>query len=295
MTSVAIAQHNEITQSIHQALSALDLASVVEGKRVAIKPNDTWASREDTSAVTQGDSLRAVIEAVKQHRPASITVTGGAGAAETDDVFRLSAMMDAIESQGVEFFDHNRPPFEEVQLRHGPQRSVQVNPRVREYERLIVLSQLKVHRMATVTLALKNIAMSFPAADYYGHPRGSRQHEHHFFQDLHAFIAAMAQAFPIDLAITVGHPAMVSTGPIAGYTVETGLTIASRDALAADVVGARILGFGVQAVRHLWEARRLGIGEAQISRMEFPLMRIEEAYERFTEQVYGRRLRYKTA
>jgi hypothetical protein len=24
---------------------------------------------------------------------------------------------------------------------------------------------------ATVTLALKNIAMSFPAADYYGHPR----------------------------------------------------------------------------------------------------------------------------
>ena len=52
----------------------------------------------------------------------------------------------------------------------GPQQSVMVNPRVLEYETLIALNQLKLHETATVTLALKNIAMSFPAADYYGHP-----------------------------------------------------------------------------------------------------------------------------
>jgi uncharacterized protein (DUF362 family) len=53
----------------------------------------------------------------------------------------------------------------------GPQTSVMVNPRVLEYDTLIALNQLKVHQTATVTLALKNIAMSYPAADYYGHPR----------------------------------------------------------------------------------------------------------------------------
>ena len=32
----------------------------------------------------------------------------------------------------------------------------------------------------------------------------------------------------------------------------------------ADVVGAKLLGFQVQAVRHLWEAGRLGVGETEI-------------------------------
>lgn len=49
---------------------------------------------------------------------------------------------------------------------------------------------------------------------------------------------------------------MIGTGPLGGHVVETGLVIASTDALAADVVGARLLGFQPQAVRHL-EAGRL--------------------------------------
>jgi len=58
-----------------------------------------------------------------------------------------------------------------------------------------------------------NIAISFPGADYYGHPRSTRKHENRFFDDMHSFIAAMAKRFAIDLAITVGHPAMIGTGP----------------------------------------------------------------------------------
>ena len=290
MTTVAISQNDNIEIAIREAAAALEFSNAIAGKHVAIKPNDTWASQEDTTAVTQADSLRAVIQLVKAEEPASITVTGGAGAAETDDVFRITGMMQVIEEEGVEFFDHNRPPFTEVALPHGSQPSVRVNPRLLEFESVIVLSQLKVHRSATVTLALKNIAMSFPAADYYGHPRGNEQHEHHFFDDLQAFIAGMAKAFPIDLAITVGHPAMVANGPIGGYAVETGLTIASRDALAADVVGASILGFQLEGVRHLWEAARLGVGDADIEAMEFPLLSLEEGYGCFTEKVYGRRL-----
>jgi len=53
----------------------------------------------------------------------------------------------------------------------------------------------------------------------------------------------MAKRFHIDLAITVGHPAMIATGPTGGIPIETGLVIASLDAIAADCVGARLLGF----------------------------------------------------
>src|SRR5205823_910633 len=164
---------------------------------------------------------------------------------ETEDVFRTAGLMDVVEQEGATFFDHNRPPFTKVELEYapaddvaGPQRSVMVNPRVLDYEVLVSLAQLKLHETATVTLSLKNVAMSFPAADYYGHPRSTKKHENHFFADMHSFIAAMAKSFPIHLAVIAGHPAMIGTGPLGGHAVETGLVIAGPDAVAGDVGGA---------------------------------------------------------
>jgi uncharacterized protein (DUF362 family) len=303
MTMVAITKDREdIGRAIAAALAHLPLEERVRGKLVAVKPNETWASADDISGVTQADTLRAVLQEVKRFGPRDLVVTGGAGAAETDEVFRHSGMMQVVEEEGAIFFDHNRPPFVEVELDYaperdveGPQKAVMVNPRVLEYETLIAVNQLKLHRTATVTLALKNIAMSYPAADYYGHPRSTKQHENWFFEDMHSFIAAMARRFPIDLAITVGHPAMIATGPLGGHAVETGLVIASSDAVAADVVGAKLLGFNVQAVRHLWEVQRLGLGETDTDRMEFPALGLEEAIQAFTEAAYGERLTFESA
>lgn len=301
MTIVALTADQDIAHSIDEALGRLDL-DFLRGKRVAVKPNETWASKEDCTGVTQPDTLRAVLRHVKHHAPREIIVTGGAGSAETDEVFRIAGLMQVVEEEGALFFDHNRGPFVSVDLDYGdnaevrgPQRSVMVNPRVLDYEALIAVNQLKLHETATVTLALKNIAMSFPAADYYGHPRSTQRHGNHFFEDMHSFIAAMAKRFPIDLAVTVGHPAMIATGPLGGHVVETGLTIASTDALAADVVGARLLGFTSQAVRHLWEAARLGIGESSLDRMEFRGLTLKEAIGIFTEAAYGQRLDFDHA
>jgi uncharacterized protein (DUF362 family) len=302
MASVVITQNAQIETAITEALGYIDLEPLIRGKCVAVKPNDTWASADDTSGVTQPDTLRAVLRHLTHYGPHELIVTGGTGAAETDDVFRLAGLMDVVAQEGATFFDHNRAPFVSVELAYqpsadvqGPQRAVMVNPRVLEYDTLVAVNQLKLHRTATVTLALKNIAMSYPAADYYGHPRSEQQHAHGFYADLHSFIAAMAQRFPIALAITVGHPAMIATGPLGGYAVETGLVIASPDAVAADVVGAQLLGFNVQAVRHLWEAGRLGLGETDIEKMAFPGLGLREAIAAFTEAAYGKRLTFESA
>lgn len=303
MAAVILTQDlDAIGRAIVQALDHIPLERLVRGKVVAVKPNETWASADDTTGVTQPDTLHAVLQAVRKLEPRQLVVTGGAGAADTADVFRYAGLLEVVEASGAEFVDHNQAPFVRVDLEYsptrevaGPQTAVMVNPRVLEYETLIAVNQLKLHETATVTLALKNIAMSYPAADYYGHPRSSRKHDNCFFDDMHSFIAAMAKRFSIDLAITVGHPAMVATGPLGGHAVETGLVIASTDALAADVVGARILGFQLQGVRHLWEAARLKIGESDLSRMRFPAMSLDEAIGNFTERVYGERLSFEHA
>lgn len=294
---ISIAHDDRIEAALEDALSRLDLDAAVRGKLVAVKPNETWATKDDATGVTQPDTLRAVIRHLKQFGPRHIVVTGGAGAAETEDVMRHSGMLDVVKDEGVELFDHNRPPFVSVDLTYapdrdvdGPQESVMVNPRVLEYEFLVSLAQIKMHETATVTLALKNIAMSYPAADYYGHPRKTREHDNAFFDDMHSFIAAMARRFPIDLAILAGHPAMIGTGPLGGHSVETGVVVASTDALAADVAGARLLGFRLQGVRHLWEAARLGVGDPDLDGATYPGLPLWEGAARFTEALYGRPL-----
>src|SRR5690348_7103000 len=156
MTPVILTQHDQIEQAIVEALGHLQLEPLIRDKIVAVKPNDTWASAEDTTAVTQPDTLRAVLRYVKQFSPKELIVTGGSGAGQTDEIFRVAGLMAVVQEEGVTFFDHNHGPFQEVQLTYapdkdvsGPQKSVMVNPRVLSYETLIVVSQLKMHSTAT--------------------------------------------------------------------------------------------------------------------------------------------------
>jgi uncharacterized protein (DUF362 family) len=86
---------------------------------------------------------------------------------------------------------------------------------------------------------------------------------------------------------------MIGTGPLGGHAVETGLVIASTDPVAADVVGARLLGFEPQAVRHLWEAGRLKLGETDTEKIEFPGLNLREATEAFTQAAYGHKLTFE--
>lgn len=157
MPTVVLTQdRNDIGSAIHEALGHIPLEGLCRDKRVAIKPNETWASADDTTGVTQPDTLRAVLDAVRRFEPKELIVTGGAGAAETEDVFRFAGLMEVVEEARATFVDHNRPPFVKVNLEYapshevaGPQSSIMVNPRVLEYETLIAVNQLKLHETAT--------------------------------------------------------------------------------------------------------------------------------------------------
>ncbi len=284
---VAIAHSAEIGSAIEDALDQLDLVHRFQGRLVAVKANDTWASPGDRTAVTQPDTLLATLRYLKRLSPRRLVVVGGAGAMTTEEVFELSGLADVLRQEGVELVDLNAPPFVEAALTCGPRRKVVVNPFALEIEALVSLAQLKVHQSTTVTLSLKNVALGFPAAGHYGYPRIPTLHPRKPTGGFHRFIAAMVQRFPIHLAIVAGHPAMVGIGPLGGKTVDTGLVVAGTDPLATDVVAARILGFNVHAVQHLAEAARLGAGEWDLGRMEIQGLRLADAFALFWDRVYG--------
>jgi hypothetical protein len=56
-----------------------------------------------------------------------------------------------------------------------------------------------------------------------------------------------------------------------------------------------VLGFRPQAVRHLWEAGRLVLGETDTDQMEFPALGLRQAIEAFTEAADGERLTFEHA
>ena len=116
VSTVAITQRDKIEGAITEALDLLDLEKLFRKKLVAVHPNDTWASREDTTAVTQPDSLRATLRYLKNFGPKELIVTGGSGAGETDEIFRIAGLMDVVKEEKATFFDHNRPPFKEIRL-----------------------------------------------------------------------------------------------------------------------------------------------------------------------------------
>lgn len=280
---VSIFNSLDTETAITGALDKLEgLSELFVGRHVAVKPNETWASADDLTACTQADTVRALIRYIKGYYPKKITVSGGSGAGETAEVFKLLGIDTVIIDEGVEFFDHNRPPFKPVRLHYGPQDEVMVNERIFDYDTVISLAQHKVHHIAEVTLAMKNIAMSFPAGDYYGHPRSKRLHAHRFFEDMHGFIAGMCQRFRPALSIIAGHPAMTGTGPIGGHTFESGLIIASKDFVAADSVGAFIL--GREKVSHIQQAESLGLGTADLHGMEITGVPLNEAARIFNER-----------
>jgi uncharacterized protein (DUF362 family) len=294
--TVSIAnQPGDIDKAIQAALSEISLEDFRD-KIVAIKPNDTSAKASDKTACTQADTLRATIRFAKGLHPKAIVVSGGAGNMETEDVFKILGYPEVIASEGVEWFDHNKAPFVAVDLTFGPQRRVMVNPRIFTYEKLISLAQLKVHSTATVTLAIKNVAMSYPAADFYGHPRVDQElHPHNILVDKQAFLVGMLMRFPIDLAIVTGHPAMIGKGPLGGHAVDTGLVIAGRNPVSVDSVAAHLLGFETLAVQHIRQAAEFGLGvpltpiggEAEKGRLKIVGLSVEEATKVFRKAAYG--------
>ena len=144
----------------------------------------------------------------------------------------------------------NYGPFIELELDHQIIKSTPINKIVDEADVIISFTQLKYHEEATVTASIKNIAMGYPPATIHGFPKKNTG----IHEDLHGFIRSMANKVPIDLAIISLDKAMIGTGPIFGQAVDTpGLIIASTDPVAADSIGARLLGFLPQAVcLYIW-------------------------------------------
>ncbi|RDY23485.1 DUF362 domain-containing protein [Romboutsia maritimum] len=284
---VAITKSLTESNSLEKALDMLPMDKIIKkGDTVVITPN--WVNEKGPKAgVCVGPkTLKKLIQYIKKKQPKKIVIATGSGGAKTVDVMEKVGYSKVIKDEEVEFIDLNYGPYIDLNLNHHIIKSTPINKIINEVDVIISFTQLKQHEEATVTASIKNVAMGWPPAEVHGYPK--KQTGIH--DDLHGFIRSFANKVPIDLSIVSCDKAMIGTGPSNGKAVDTpGLIIASTDPVAADSIGARLLGFLPQAVCYLYGLYKDGLGEAKPENMIIKGLSIQEAEEIFSKAAYGKK------
>ncbi len=285
---VSITRNESEQLSLTEALDLLPINDIIkEGEVVVITPNWVNLRPPATGAVVGPRTLKTLIEYVKRYSPGEIIVATGSGGGETGDIFKSVGYDKILEEEKVRFIDLNYGPYTELKLAHPVVPITKINNLLEKIDVLISFCQLKQHEEATVTASIKNIALGWPPAEIHGFPKKNLG----IHDELHGFIAAMAEKIPIDLAIVSADKAMIGTGPSDGKAVDTrGLVIASTDALAADFIGARLLGFLPQGVQYIYSLYKRKLGETDPGKMILKGLPLQEAEKIFSEAAYGQEI-----
>jgi uncharacterized protein (DUF362 family) len=126
-----------------------------------------------------------------------------------------------------------------------------------EADAFITLPVLKTHATTVFTGALKN--------QWGCIPRYDRIVLHKY---VHELIGDVNKLRPVTLALMDGLVGMQGRGPINGYPINLNVLLASRDPVALDATGMRLIGLEPLTSRHLVHGQRIGLGtlcEAEIA------------------------------
>lgn len=283
-TKVAVTQNNNEAAAIRQAIDLLQITHAINNNDVVvITPNWVKNQKPDSAVVVGPESLRQLIRIMKDKNPKRIIVATGTADGETKDVMAEVGFGKVISEESVEFIDLNHGPFKRINLNHSIVKSTSINTLLEEVTVLVSFTQLKYHEEATMSAAIKNIALGWPPAEEHGHPKKDCG----IHQELHGFISAMAEQIPIDLSIVSASPAMIGTGPSKGIARHTGLLLAGCDPVATDTVAARLLGFRPQGIRYLFECGNKKIGESDIEKISIEGIPLVQAENIFSKAAYG--------
>src|SRR5262249_33744339 len=98
---------------------------------------------------------------------------------------------------------------------------------------------------------------------------------------LHELIGDINKLRPVTLALMDGLVGMQGRGPINGYPIDLNVLLASRDPVALDATGMRLIGLDPLTCRHALYAQRIGLGavEAAAVAVDGPFAELQRAVE----------------
>jgi uncharacterized protein (DUF362 family) len=246
------------------------------GKSVALKAN--FNSADPFPASTHPDTLRAIVEVLKEAKVGGVTLMERSGMGTTKRVLEEMGVFELAEKLGFDAVVADELAKEDwVKIgREGTHwvRGFYIARSFLDAEKVVQTCCLKTHRFGGhFTLSLKNsvglVAKRLPGSVY------------DFMWELHTspfqrqMIAEINRYYRVDVVVMDGIRAFVSEGPERGEVVEPNLLLASDDRVALDAVGVAVLRlysakgnvaegkiFGLDQIRR---AAELGVGVGSAS------------------------------
>jgi len=270
---VSLVKGNDRREIVYQSLKKIEdevLASIGD-KKILIKPNMVQVNTP--LCATHVDAIRAILDFLKPHYKSEIIV-GESTAARTStfDGFKNYGYLPLEKEYNVKLVDLNRTAY---QYRYVFGRdnqplpiriiSVFLDPSVY----VISAARMKTHDRVLTTLSLKNVLLGSPLNDYKKNDKWQVHTGQRAVNTLcHYNMFHLAQEVYPDLGVIDGFVGMEGNGPVGGTAFDSRVALASRDALAADIIATKIMGFDPKRVLYLTSLTEAGLGQGDIEKIK---------------------------
>jgi uncharacterized protein (DUF362 family) len=240
-----------------------EIGADVRGANVLLKPN--LVEFDPTTAInTDPRLIAASVLALRRLGASSVRVGEGPGhRRDLQDVLTRSGLTDALAAVEAAFVDLNTAAVRRVVLRsrYTDLGELWLPTPVLDADVVVSMPKMKTHHWAGVTLSLKNLFGTLPGR-VYGWPKNILH-----WAGIEPSILDIAAAVRPAYAIIDGIVGMEGNGPISGVPVESGVLVFADDPVAADAVGASLMGLDPEQIPYIAEAGRF-LGQVDRSRIE---------------------------
>lgn len=239
-------------------------------KPILIKPNYINSKPPSTGITTDSRVIEGIIKFLRQRKTKDIIIGEGSGWADTFEAFKVAGVDAVAERWDVKLVDLNKDKIIEVNP-PNPLSIKKIKVAKTSLESIIIsVPKLKLHRIATVTLSLKNMMGALAS-------KGS-MHKGSLSKNIVDLASVLRPSISVVDGIIAGEGHETSGNP-----VEMNLVIAGTDPVAVDAVGAAVMGISPTDVKHLVLAEKKGLGTCDLEKITVlgePIEKVKRKFHR---------------
>jgi len=263
MNPVVVSKGRDPYRTTQRALQRFPLPDL-SGKRILIKPNAARLATPGQGVTTHPLVIQATINHLKEIGAKDIVIGESCiFGVEAERAFRVTGIREVAMSEGVKLLDLDQGDPTEIAIPGGRiVKKIRVPALLKAFDYIVSIPVMKTHMHTQVTLSIKNMK------GLLWRREKARFHQLQYDEkitqgdkELDIAISDMASVLLPHLAIIDGTVGMEGMGPAYGKKKKMGLIVVGDNALSADVIAARLMGFDPGSVPHLRLTARKGLGE----------------------------------
>jgi uncharacterized protein (DUF362 family) len=255
MTStVAVVRYEKPFTSVHRAVAlSRGLETVSAATRVFIKPNVVFWTRATAfpkwGAITTSRVVEDMVKLLRDKGVQDITIGEGMVVRNPKDVetpahaFETLGYNRLAQRYGVKVVNVFQRPFEPVDIGDGT--TLNYNADLLHSDLIVDLPAMKAHNQTMVSLGIKNLKGTIDI------PSRKKCHNPDPVKNLDYMVARLADSLPPVFTLIDGIYTLERGPGPDGSMRRSDILVASSDILAADMVGATLLGYEPARVPHL--------------------------------------------